>query len=191
MFTGCIDHCGYLVKIEELASGKRFHISSRFPDLKLGESIAVNGVCLSLVQVNADEFIVDVSPETLKVAGFSTIPAGSLVNLERAMLVNDRLHGHFVLGHVDATTRLTQITAYNDFLEYSFAIPEPQARLFLVKKGCIAVNGVSLTLNQVDENKFTVMLIPDTLAKTNLSALRPLDHVTIEYDYLAKLLRLR
>ena len=187
MFTGCIDHCGHLVQIENLPSGKRFHIASRFEDLKLGESIAINGVCLSVVQIKADEFLVDVSPETLKVAEFSALLPGCLVNLERSMVLNERLNGHFVLGHVDATAILTQITAYHDFMEYSFECQDPQAQLFLVKKGCVAINGVSLTLNQVHDNRFTVMLIPDTLAKTNLSALRPLDHVTIEYDYLAKL----
>lgn len=187
MFTGCIDHCGHLVKIEDLAAGKRFHISSRFQDFQLGESIAVNGVCLSVVQTKADEFIVDVSPETLKVANFSALQSGCLVNLERSMRLNERLNGHFVLGHVDTTAILTQINSYHDFMEYSFEIHDSQSQFFLVKKGCVAINGVSLTLNHVEKNRFTVMLIPDTLAKTNLSALRPQDHVTIEYDYLAKL----
>lgn len=188
MFTGCVDHSGHLVKIENLASGKRFHIASQFTDLVLGESVCVNGVCLSVTQTYGDEFTADVSPETVALTHFDSIVNGSLVNLERSMRLNDRLNGHFVMGHVDGVAVLETKIPHDGFMEYHFQVKDSKAKDYLVTKGSIAVNGVSLTLNKVHQFGFSVMLIPETLARTNLSALNCQDYVNIEYDYLAKLI---
>lgn len=188
MFTGCIDHCGHLRKIEPLTTGRRFYIASQFHDVTVGESIAVDGVCLTVTHVYPDEFSADVSPETLNLTHFSALQTGALVNLERSLRLSDRLHGHFVTGHIDQTAVLAWKKPYAEFVAYGFSGVAPMGTGFLVTKGSVAVNGVSLTVNLVSDHGFDVMLIPETLTRTNLAALQCGDRVNIEYDYLAKLL---
>jgi riboflavin synthase len=189
MFTGLIDHCGKLLQVDVQAEGKRFLIACAYTDIAQGESIAVNGVCLTARACTPNQFYVDVSPETLAVSTANFLQPGDALNLERALRIHDRLHGHFVLGHVDQVCQVSAKKSHADYIEYVFAGVLPEAKKFLVQKGSIAVHGVSLTLNAVAEDTFTVMLIPETLQNTNLSSLKVGDKVNVEYDYLAKIVK--
>lgn len=191
MFTGCISHCGKIIDIDTLPAGKRLRIACDYTDLNLGESIAVNGICLTVTQCVPGEFCCDISPETLAVSSAEHLDINSVVNLERSLRINDRLNGHFVMGHVDQTCVVESKKRYADYLEYCFSNLLPTARPFFVAKGSVAVNGVSLTLNRVQNDTFSVMLIPETLRITNLSALQVGDLVNVEYDYLAKIIAQR
>jgi riboflavin synthase len=187
MFTGCIDDRGTITAIENQPAGKRFRIACQYTDLTVGESIAVNGACLTVTEHKPNEFCCDLSPETLDVTTAKYLTVGSSVNLERSLRLNDRLDGHFVLGHVDQVCRVAHRESVGEFVQYTFTGINAAGAKLLVYKGSIAVNGVSLTLNRVIENGFEVMLIPKTLEKTNLGSLHTGDFVNIEYDYLAKL----
>lgn len=187
MFTGYIEHRGHISRIIDLNHGKRLYIECDYDDLSEGESIAVDGVCLTVSAHQPHEFACDVSPETLQVSHIANFQVGTKVNLERSLRLTDRLHGHFVMGHVDQICRLAAKTDWTDFQEYRFSGVQPEARKFLVPKGSIAINGVSLTLNQIDEDGFEVMLIPETLHRTNLVDLAVGQMVNVEYDYLAKI----
>jgi riboflavin synthase len=191
MFTGCINHCGKITDVDELSSGKRFRIACDYTDLVIGESIAVNGVCLTVVQCIAEEFSCDISPETLAVSSMRDLNIGHVVNLERSLRVSDRLNGHFVMGHVDQVCRVAAKQPHTDYVEYRFNGLLPAAKPFFVTKGSVAVNGVSLTLNSVKDDTFSVMLIPETLRITNLSTLNVGNLVNVEYDYLAKVIAQR
>ncbi len=205
MFTGYIDHFGKILSIEASAedqlslakaaptnhsthAGKRFLIHCNYPDLTKGESIAISGICLTVTDCSAGQFYCDLSPETLSVSTANTLKIGGLVNLERPLTLNDRLQGHIVLGHVDQVCRVTAQKKFANYLEYHFTGVSTDNRSLIVKKGSIAINGVSLTLNEIFEDGFSVMLIPETLRKTNLGALQLGDDVNIEYDYFAKLI---
>lgn len=188
MFTGCTDHCGKILNIEANPGGKRLHIACNFNDLTLGESIAVNGICLTVTAFDPTSFYCDVSPETLDVTNAQHFSVNSLVNLERSLRLNDRLNGHFVMGHVDQIGRVAAQKPWEDYVEYRIDGLLPENKAFLIHKGSVAVNGVSLTLNQVADDGFSVMLIPETLRNTNLSSLKVGDWVNVEYDYLAKLM---
>ena len=189
MFTGCIDQCGKLINKEETPSGQRFHISCNYTDLAEGESIAVNGVCLTVTTQGSQKFSCDVSPETLAVTQLGQQEPGGALNLERSLKLGDRLNGHFVLGHVDETVVVTAKQAEGSFLALHCRGISPAKKSLLVMKGCLTLNGVSLTVNFHDGDGFSVMLIPETLKRTNLRSLSVGDHVNIEYDYLAKLMQ--
>jgi riboflavin synthase len=189
MFTGFIHHTGKVLQIDTLPHGKRFLIACHYTDLAQGESIAVNGACLTAINCVAQQFYCDVSPETLAVTTIGSLQLGDSVNLERSLRATDRLHGHFVMGHVDQICRVATKEVFTDYTEYCFIDTSPNNRQFLIPKGSIAVNGVSLTLNTIIEAAFKVMLIPETLRNTNLSTLTVGDSVNVEYDYLAKIVR--
>lgn len=189
MFTGLVDHCGKILEINNSLNDKRFLIACDFQDLIKGESIAVNGICLSVTECTPGQFSCDLSPETLAVTAAHHLKPESLVNLERSLRANDRLHGHFVLGHVDEVCTVAAKETEGDYVEYRFSGISKEAKQWIVKKGSIAVNGVSLTVNTLDKDTFSVMLIPETLRNTNLSQLALGDAVNIEYDYLAKILK--
>jgi riboflavin synthase len=155
------------------------------PRLALGESIAVDGACLTVTARGARRFRADVSPETLRRTTLGRLAKGARVNLERALRVGDRLGGHVVLGHVDGVGRLEKIAPDGDWLLYRFAAPRAVAA-YLVEKGSIAVDGVSLTIFACRGGKFTVALIPHTLARTTLGTRRPGDGVNLEADVLLK-----
>ena len=155
------------------------------PRLVLGESIAVDGACLTVTAKQGRRFRVDVSPESLRRTTLGTLAKGARVNLERALRVGDRLGGHVVLGHVDGVGTLEKIEPDGDWLLYRFRAPGA-LRPFLVEKGSIAVDGVSLTVFACRAGKFTVALIPHTLAKTTLGTRRPGDGVNLEADVLLK-----
>jgi len=188
MFTGYIEHCGKLLHIEEKPQGKRFIVETRYQDILVGESICVSGICLTAVSVAENQFVCDLSPETLALTNADTWQVGCLVNLERSLQINDRLNGHFVMGHIDQTCIVDTINQQADFWALSFSGILSEAAAFLVKKGSIAINGVSLTINAVNNDAFEVMLIPETLSRTNLQSLQVGDTVNIEYDYLAKII---
>ncbi len=187
MFTGFIHHTGKILQINTAHDGKRFLIACDYIDLDQGESIAVNGVCLTAVDCAPNQFYCDVSPETLAVTTASQLQIADAVNLERSLRVNDRLHGHFVMGHVDQVCELAAKKLFTDYAEYTFDQVAEKNKALLVPKGSIAINGVSLTLNLITQTSFTVMLIPETLRNTNLALLQVGDWVNVEYDYLAKI----
>lgn len=189
MFTGLVDHCGRLIDRESFVSGQRWTIAMRFQDLVLGESIAVNGCCLTVTEFGEDWFICELSPETLSVTGLGVVQLGDQLNLERALRLSDRLGGHWLLGHVDACLTVIERSSQGGFTEFVFAGVQPAHQAYLVPKGCIGINGVSLTLNTVSADRFSVMCIPKTLELSNLGALSLDAMVNVEYDYLAKLVQ--
>ncbi|MCP2170217.1 riboflavin synthase [Goodfellowiella coeruleoviolacea] len=184
MFTGIVEEVGEITAVESRQEAAR--VSIRGPlvtsDARHGDSIAVNGVCLTVVEVVGDTFVVDAVYETLRRSSLDKVHVGDRVNLERAAAVGQRLGGHVVQGHVDGTGRLVSRDASG---LTRFAIPQRLAR-YLVEKGSIAVDGVSLTVVEVTDDEFTVALIPTTLADTTLGALDPGAVVNIEVDVLAK-----
>jgi len=187
LFTGLVEALGRVEQVVDEGSGRRFRV--RWPaldgPLTLGESIAVNGCCLTVVAFEGDTFEVQAGPETLARTNLGAKVAGDPVNLERSLRVGDRLGGHFVQGHVDATAALVERRPDGDWDFLAFAL-EPAWTPLMVPKGSIALDGVSLTLVEVGLDRFSIMLIPHTLAATTLGTLKPGDRVNIEVDMLAK-----
>lgn len=189
MFTGLVEGLGRVERVIDENAGRRLEI--RAPGLandgpmRLGESIAVNGCCLTAVAVDSDRFEVQVGPETLARTNLGSKQAGERVNLERALKVGDRLGGHFVSGHIDSTAVLRERRRDGEWEFFAFEI-DPCWTPLLVSKGSIAVDGVSLTLVDVWPDSFSIMLIPHTLAVTTLGIIQPGDRVNIEVDILAK-----
>lgn len=190
MFTGLVEALGVIERVEVEGPGRRILI--RWPDLDeplaLGESVAVNGCCLSIVGRAGSRFEVQAGPETLAKTNLGEKNAGSRVNLERSLRVGDRLGGHFVQGHVDSTAVLLERAPQADWDFLRFRLDRESLAL-LVPKGSIAVDGVSLTIVEVFDDGFSVMLIPITLADTTLGSLKPDDRVNVEVDMIAKHLR--
>lgn len=186
MFTGLIDHQGTITHLEALSSGIRLGIQHAFKDLELGESIAVDGCCLTVLSDNNGVFHCDVSPETCKLTTLKTYQIGQVVNLERALLPTTRMGGHFVTGHIDQTAQVKTIQKQGDFIE--MIVTGFKNEKALLKKGSIAINGVSLTINEVKQNEISLMLIPLTLEKTNLKNLREKEFVNIEFDLLTRMI---
>lgn len=186
MFTGIVDHCGELLSIER-GETLRFWIASLFMDLSLGESVAVDGVCLTVTDLRDNQFACELSPETLNITTAGTYKVGQSLNLERAMRFSDRISGHLVTGHVDNTLLISAIKAHQDFTQIDFPGVSEENQRYLIAKGSVAIDGVSLTVNQVYDDGFSVMLIPHTLGRTNLSGLLKGKAVNVEWDYLAKL----
>jgi riboflavin synthase len=190
LFTGLVEALGRVENVIDENSGRRFRLS--WPGLAepptLGESIAVNGCCLTVVGFEGESFEVQAGPETLIRTNLGTKAVGDPVNLERSLRVGDRLGGHFVQGHVDTTARLVERRPDGDWEFLAFAL-DPAWTPLMVPKGSIAVDGVSLTLVDVEADQFSIMLIPHTLAVTTLGTLRPGDLVNIETDMLARHVR--
>ncbi|WP_166984006.1 riboflavin synthase [Paramicrobacterium fandaimingii] len=192
MFTGIIEEIGTVTAVSR--SGSSLRLSVRGPlavsDAHHGDSIAVSGVCLTVVEQSADGFAADVMGQTLAMSTLATVDVGRRVNLERAAHVGDRLGGHIVQGHVDGTSRLESITDDGDWRVLRFSLPAELARL-VVDKGSIAVDGTSLTVSDVAPAEhaaqwFEVSLIPETLTATTLGDLSVGDHVNIETDIIAR-----
>ncbi len=192
MFTGLVEALGRIERVEREDAGIRFVLAwdnlSADDPLKLGESIAVNGCCLTVVAAEGDRFEVQAGPETLARTNLGARRAGDRVNFERALKVGDRLGGHFVQGHVDTIATLRERRTEGEWEFLAFAI-DPAWTPLLVPKGSIAVDGVSLTLVDVEPDGFSIMLIPHTLAVTTLGIIRSGDAVNIEADMLAKHVR--
>lgn len=187
MFTGLIETLGSVHEVTVEGAGRRLGVtwpgfSERFT---LGESIAVNGCCLTVVAADHSSFEVQAGPETLVRTNLGSAQPGDPVNLERSLKVGDRLGGHFVQGHVDTKARLIERRPEGEWDFLAFELDAAWTPM-MVAKGSIAVDGVSLTLVTVTTNRFSVMLIPHTLAMTTLGRLKPGDPVNIEIDMLAK-----
>ena len=187
MFTGIIQATGRVERRGTSGSGARLTIATPrpLPRLALGESIAVNGACLTVAARRDRRFTVDVSPETLRRTTLGRMAPGARVNLERALRMGDRMGGHIVQGHVDGVGRLEKVTRDGDWLLYRFRGPRTLAP-YLVEKGSIAVDGVSLTVSACRGPSFTAALIPHTLEQTTLGERKPGDRVNLEADVLLK-----
>ena len=186
MFTGLIEALGAVAATRELPSGRRLRIATEIAgELTPGDSIAVNGVCLTVVDFDAAGFEAEVSPETLRVTNLADLRDGSTVNLERPLLPSDRLGGHFVQGHVDGVGHIAGIRQEADFWWVSVGFPADLAR-YVVTKGSIAVDGISLTVAALDPDRFTVQIIPHTWRHTNLHARRLGEAVNVECDIIGK-----
>ena len=187
MFTGLIEDVGEIVSLRLREHAAVLTVKTRLPlrSMEPGASIAVNGTCLTVVRKGRGEFTVDVSPETLKRTSLAALRAGSLVNLERPLRLNDLLGGHLVTGHVDGVATLASIEEKGDFTFFKFRLPR-RLGAFLVSKGSVAVDGISLTVNECDARQFSVAIIPFTLQHTNLRARRVGDKVNIETDLIGK-----
>lgn len=186
MYTGIVDHCGIIVNIDKTNDNLSICVQTEFKGLQAGESIALDGICLTVVNPKGQRFYCDISPETLKFTTAQFLQVGQRVNLERSLRLMDRIGGHIVMGHVDFYARLAAKRTINDFLECRFTHLTKGAMVYLVKKGSIAINGVSLTINEVAEDSFSVMLITHTIARTNFGELSVGNFVNIEFDYLAR-----
>ena len=187
MFTGIIEEIGKVVSFKKSAHGADLKISAKtvLEDVKLGESIAVNGVCETVVAFDNTTFEVNVSDETLRVSNLSNLKQGDFVNLERALKLSDRLSGHIVSGHVDLTTKFIKKEKLGEFYNMEFAVT-PDFRKYIVKKGSITINGISLTIADIKPESLVVAVIPHTFENTNLKELKNNDIVNIETDILAK-----
>lgn len=183
MFTGIIEETGKIKSLD--TNSVTIYADKVLKDVKIGDSIAVNGICLTVTNFDNTSFSADVSKETLKVTNFNYLKSGSLVNLERAMKSDGRFGGHIVSGHIDCTATVLYNKTLNDFHELTLKLNEDFSK-YIVKKGSICINGVSLTVNSIEDNIVSVMLIPQTLSNTNLLSLNVNDTVNIETDILAK-----
>lgn len=188
MFTGLVETTGKIVSITTLSNGKRITIEAPFSkDLKDGESISVDGVCLSVESSTITSFTVFLSKETLRVSKFGRkLCIGMNVNLERAMKASDRFGGHIVTGHVDTVAILRKIDKFGDTVEWRVGAISKENLKFLVEKGSVAVDGVSLTVNKLFTDGFAVFLIPITLEITTFGQKRVGDLLNIEFDILGK-----
>jgi riboflavin synthase len=186
MFTGLIEDVGEITEVKPTPGGFRLRVTTPLAvQLAPGDSLAVNGVCLTVVSADADGIHADVSPETVRVSSFGTLRRGSMVNLERPLRADSRIGGHFVQGHVDATGTIDEIRQEGESSWITVKYPADLAQL-IVRKGSIAVNGVSLTVAGVDERRFDVQVIPFTNAHTNLRFAKLAEIVNIECDILGK-----
>ena len=187
MFTGIIQTIGRLGKVEHRRGGSVLTINARLAGraISRGESIAVDGVCLTVETADRTWFRVRAAPETLRQTTVGSFRAGRAVNLERSLRPSDRIGGHFVFGHVDGAATLKDIIPDGEGSLYTFAAPPPLMR-YLVEKGSVALNGVSLTVFSCTVRSFTVSLIPHTLRHTTLGSLRPGDPLNLETDMLAR-----
>ena len=186
MFTGLIEAVGEVVDVERARDGARLHLRTPLArELAAGESLAVNGVCLTMTPVSEQEAYADIGPETARVTTLGGLQAGARVNLERALRADSRFGGHFVQGHVDSTGTVRDIRAEADahWLTVSFAA---ELAGYIIPKGSIAIDGVSLTVAGLREGEFDIMLIPFTWLHTNLSDLRAGARVNLECDMIGK-----
>ena len=183
MFTGIIEEKGHISTI----SDKKIVIKCAkvLEGSKIGDSICVNGVCLTISEQNTNSFTADTSAETLRITTFGKLKSGSVVNLERAMPMNGRFGGHVVTGHTDNVAKIIGIKRHDEFCDLEIELTKEQAK-YVVKKGSITIDGISLTVAEIQEQKITIAVIPHTLENTNLIDLKIGDFVNIEVDILAK-----
>ena len=187
MFTGIIEETGNIVSLEKYANGAKLKISAKIVTRNTieGDSIAVNGVCLTAINIKPDGFSADVSGETLNKSTLGQLKIGSVVNLERAVTPSTRLGGHIVQGHVDARGRFVSATQNGEFWTVRIGFPKEIAK-YLIYKGSISVEGISLTIADLKDDYFEIAVIPKTWELTNLHALQNGDAVNLEVDMIAK-----
>jgi len=186
MFTGLVEAIGELVERKPTNGGFRLRVASPLAgELSPGDSVAVNGVCLTVILTEAGEFQADVGPETIRVTTLGTIARGSHLNLERPLRADSRLGGHFVQGHVDAIGHIEELRDAADFHWLTIGFPS-QLAPFLVPKGSIAVDGISLTVAGLGTDRFDVQVVPYTMSHTNLGRAELRDRVNLEVDMVGK-----
>lgn len=185
VFTGLVEAIGHIQARSERVEGQQLLVKSDLGDWKIGESIAVNGVCLTVSDARAGGFYADVSAETLSKSSLGRLAVGSPVNLERALRVGDRLGGHWVTGHVDAVIQLLSAVPAGDAIRFTFELP-PHLAVYVATKGSVAIEGVSLTVNEVQDDRFSVMIVPHTQHVTTLQRARPGDSLNFEVDIIAR-----
>lgn len=188
MFTGIIEAIGCIKAINISSQGARISMTTGtldMSDVKLGDSIATNGICLTVVDFNANSFSADVSSETLTRTGFAYYKTGQKVNLEKAMLPTTRFGGHMVSGHVDTVTELTSIEHQGNSTDYWFALPETLAP-YVAEKGSITIDGISLTVNSLTEDKFRLTIVPHTAEQTIISNYQVGTKINVEVDLIAR-----
>jgi len=188
MFTGLISELGKVSAITKGDSSAIFTINAPalISEIKLGDSVAVNGVCLTATSITSASFTADVMVQTLSLTSLSQVSVGSAVNLELAAQLNARMGGHMVSGHIDGVATVVGLTQGEKWLQFDIKVPENLSK-YIVNQGSIALDGVSLTVGEInDANLVTVWLIPETLDRTNLAAKQPGDLVNVEVDLIAK-----
>jgi riboflavin synthase len=186
MFTGLVEAIGDVAGVHPIGGGVRLQVATTLaPELTLGESIAMNGVCLTVVDRTEAHLFADVGPETLRVTTLGTLAQGRLVNLERSMRADSRFGGHFVQGHVDAVGRIEALRPEAEFSWLTVAFPR-QFAASLVHRGSIAVDGISLTVAGLREDRVDMMIVPFTLAHTNLQRAAAGTSVNLEFDMVGK-----
>jgi riboflavin synthase len=187
MFTGLIEDVGVIggLRLRRGAAVLTVKTNLAVRSMPLGASVAVNGACLTVVKKTKGAFTVDISPETLRRTNLDQLKVGSLVNLEQPMRLQERLGGHLVTGHVDGVGTIAEVKEEGDFTVFAFRVPAALGALF-VSKGSVAVDGISLTVNECRSGRFSVAIIPFTLQHTNLRARRVGDKVNIETDLIGK-----
>lgn len=187
MFTGIIEEIGKITSLQKLADGAKIKIAAKIvtEGTNEGDSISVNGVCLTALEVKKDSFAADVSGETLNRSTLGSLSVGAVVNLERAVTPSTRLGGHIVQGHVDAVGKFLSATKTGDFWTVRVGFP-PEIGKYLVYKGSISVEGISLTIADLADDYFEIAVIPKTWELTNFSTLNAGDAVNLEADVIAK-----
>jgi len=189
MFTGIIEEIGVIKG--KMSKGNGFEVvvggKKVFDDLKVGDSIAVNGVCLTVERIEGDSFYVSISLQTKNETNLGEIKVGEYVNLERALKIGDRIGGHFLTGHIDFKTKISSLKREGEFYSLKIKIPE-EYRKYMIKRGSISVDGVSLTIAEVFRDEILIYLIPFTIENTNLRFKKIGSFVNIEIDIFAKYL---
>ncbi len=187
MFTGLVEQLVEVVAVEEINPGRRLtlDVGSMASECQIGDSVALNGCCLTVVEVEGTNLAFEAGPETLERTNLGELKSGSMVNVERALQLGDRLGGHMVTGHIDATGSLVERTEDGEWSTCWFEVPHELTRQ-MASKGSITIDGVSLTLVDVTSDRFSVMLIPHTLEVTSLGRLKAGARVNLETDVLAK-----
>ena len=184
MFTGIIEEVGQVKLID--SNSLTISCTNILEDIKLGDSIAVDGVCLTVTSYNKNSFTADVSPETFNVTKLDELKYNELVNLERAMGINSRFGGHIVTGHIDTVGKINKIIPNGNFYQLEIFIQNTTFYKYLVKKGSITIDGISLTISELSNSNVNIAVIPHTFESTNLKTLKKDSNVNIEFDILAK-----
>jgi riboflavin synthase len=186
MFTGLVETVGELVERKTTSGGFRLRIGTRMaPELSPGDSLAVNGVCLTVILAEANEVHADIGPETVRVTTLGSLPRGSALNLERPLRADGRFGGHFVQGHVDAIGHVEELRRDSEFHWLTVSFP-PNLAAYIVHKGSIAVDGISLTVAGLGVDRFDVQVVPYTMDHTNLGRAQIRERVNIECDMVGK-----
>jgi riboflavin synthase len=188
MFTGIIEAVGQVLALDYIQQHMRLVLSNPFMDIQKGESIAVNGVCLTSISELKQDMIFDISSETLSKTFLGDLKVGDEVNLERALKTESRMGGHYVSGHVDTIAQVIGFEHEEKYVKLSIGGFTSEQMLYLIPKGSITLNGVSLTINHIQANHIELMLVPHTLECSALKYLKPGQHVNIEFDYMARVI---
>lgn len=187
MFTGIIEEIGVVKQFNQSGNDALIVVECKkvLEDTKIGDSIAIDGVCQTVTSISSNSFSAQVSSETLNVTTFSKLKSGQKVNLERALTLSSRLGGHIVSGHVDGLGKVQKIEKLNDFYNIKFEVEKGLTK-YIAKKGSITINGISLTVASTEDKEFDVAIIPHTFENTSLNVLKSGDYVNMETDVLAK-----